>query len=93
MRNRCNVLSGVKFSVCDLSGRVIACGVTDENGELLFPCLPYGKYLVKQSCAPMGYAPVSEFREVEISPCRPHCTIRAENFVNCGTLRIVATEK
>lgn len=93
MRYCRKLLPGVKFSVYDLRGVLVACGVTDKNGELLFPTLPYGRYLVKQTYAPLGYAPINEFCEVEISPRRPHCVIRAENFVNSGTLLVVATEK
>ncbi len=60
-------LSGVVFGLFDADGKEIRRGETDENGELLFENLRYGKYVLKELEAKDGYLLDTETVNVEIT--------------------------
>jgi uncharacterized surface anchored protein len=48
------LLPNAKFRIYDEDGKIVAEGVTDENGLVTFT-LPYGKYSYQEYEAPVGY--------------------------------------
>lgn len=49
-------LEGATFHLCDLSGNIIAAGVTGQDGTLTFEGFEAGSYVIKEAKAPEGYA-------------------------------------
>ena len=41
-------LRGAKFVLYNACGQSVACGVTNDNGEICFDNLPLGKYYLKE---------------------------------------------
>lgn len=82
-------LSGAKFVLMDCHHEQIMCIKTDENGEALIDCLPYGKYYLREVEPPMGYHRCSE--EVEIVIDEDNCN-RCVEFINkrkTGSIKII----
>lgn len=82
-------LCGAKFALLDACGNEIACAVTNECGELVFDCLPCGRYFIREICAPQGYKLNDECAEVVI--CEKNCH-RVVEFVNTrvtGSIKVV----
>lgn len=48
-------LEGAEFAVKNAAGEVIAEGVTDKDGIILFENLPFGEYTYQETKAPAGY--------------------------------------
>ncbi|MFC6163948.1 SpaA isopeptide-forming pilin-related protein [Lactiplantibacillus dongliensis] len=48
-------LAGAAFDLRDVSGNLVASGVTAENGQVMFNNLTYGTYQVVETTAPAGY--------------------------------------
>jgi len=48
-------LAGATFDLRDAAGRLVASGVTAENGQVIFNHLAYGRYQVVETIAPAGY--------------------------------------
>ncbi len=72
-------LPGAKFVLMDACGNELMCGITNENGELIFDCLPYGKYYVKELEAPCGFEKSNECFEVIVCD---DCYCRRVEVVN-----------
>lgn len=49
------MLSGARFGLYTQSGKQVASGVTNENGEVVFHDIPYGDYTVRELESPEGY--------------------------------------
>lgn len=60
-------LSGVEFGLYDLEGNEIAKGVTDENGELIFENIRFGKYEIKELTPKTGYYKNEDVISAEIT--------------------------
>lgn len=60
-------LSGVEFGLYDADGNELAKGVTDDNGELIFNNLRFGKYEVRELSAKDGYYKVEDTFSAEIT--------------------------
>ncbi|MCI9519035.1 MAG: hypothetical protein HFK08_07250 [Clostridia bacterium] len=82
-------LSGAKFVLCDECGKEIACAVTNENGELIFDCLPCGKYFLHEVCAPQGYQKSDECVEVVVSGDKPRRLVEFVNTRITGSIRVI----
>ena len=65
-RNGHGVL-GAKFDIINASGAVVATLTTDANGKATSAPLAYGKYTVKETFAPEGYATPNFSTEVNIT--------------------------
>lgn len=48
-------LSGARFGLYTQSGKQVASGVTNADGEVVFHDIPYGDYVLKELEAPEGY--------------------------------------
>lgn len=82
-------LSGAKFVLLDCHREQIMCVKTDENGEALIDCLPYGKYYLKEIEPPQGYHRCSEEVEIVIDESSNH---RLAEFINkrkTGSIKII----
>lgn len=82
-------LRGARFVLYDCLGNAVACGVTDERGELCFRNLPLGKYYVQEVESPCGYEKCSDCKEVNIS--HSACNEKLE-FVNSrvtGSIKVI----
>lgn len=82
-------LCGAKFVLMDECGKEIACAVTNECGELIFDCLPCGKYFVKEICAPAGYQLNETCAEVTIGECGMHRLVEFVNKRQTGSIKVV----
>ena len=82
-------LAGAKFALYDDCGKHIACGVTDCRGELLFECLPHGKYFVKETDAPFGFEKSEEVAEVVICGKNSHKTVEFFNKRKTGSICVI----
>ena len=79
-------MKGIAFEVIDVSeNRVVATLVTDENGyattakpEVPEGSLPYGKYIVREKNAPIGYLPIKDI-EVSIDENKEVVTLDIKN--------------
>lgn len=60
-------LSGVEFGLFDAQGNETVRGTTDENGELVFGNIRYGKYCIRELTPKEGYLKSDKAVEVEIS--------------------------
>jgi hypothetical protein len=90
MKNCGNVrLPGAKFVLIDECGRELACGVTNDCGELEFDCLPPGKYYIKELEAPCGYEKSRECAEVRLCDCSLHRCVEFVNERKKGSIKIV----
>lgn len=72
-------LSNVEFGLFDLEGNEIARGTTDENGEILFEDIRYGKYQIRELKAQKGYQKNEEIIEVDITEDGQTCTVELIN--------------
>lgn len=82
-------LAGAKFALCDCEGRTVACGVTNSCGEIVFDCLPFGKYYLRELEAPCGYTKCDEVVEVCISECSAHECVEFVNVKKTGSIKVV----
>ena len=62
-----DLLPGVEFGLYDLQGKEIAKGVTDDNGELVFENIRFGKYELKELNQKDGYYKNEDIIPVEIT--------------------------
>lgn len=81
-------LPNAKFVITDNCGQEIACGVTDENGKLVFDCLPFGTYFIKEVQPPCGYKPNKEVYKVIICAGSLHPMIEVVNEQEKGSITI-----
>ena len=49
-------LEGAEFTLYDSNGNVVKAALTDKNGSITFKNLIYGKYIIKETKAPIGFA-------------------------------------
>ncbi len=82
-------LCGAKFVLCDECGKEIACGVTNECGELIFDPLPCGRYFIREICAPEGYKLNEECVEVVVGCGNMHRLVEFVNTRECGSIKVV----
>ena len=62
-----------------MEGNEIARGTTDENGEILFEDIRYGKYQIRELKAQKGYQKNEEIIEVDITEDGQTCTVELIN--------------
>lgn len=76
-------VSGAEYTVFDSDNKVIKTDVTDEQGKIIFSELPWGKYTVKETGAPIGY----QLNETEYS-----VEINRDTVMNTISIRTVDTQ-
>lgn len=74
-------LAGATFVVTDMNDSEVDVGITDKAGRLRFS-LPYGKYIVKETKAPIGYKKNKVSKVISINSKTPIVTKTFENFVH-----------
>ncbi len=93
MNNNCTCnkikLQGAKFVLFDECGKAVACGVTDECGEICFNDLPLGKYYLKEAEAPCGWCKSDECCEVIIDECKRNERVEFTNYKLTGSIKVV----
>ncbi|MBM7715162.1 fimbrial isopeptide formation D2 family protein/LPXTG-motif cell wall-anchored protein [Bacillus thermophilus] len=72
-------LAGAEFELRDLEGNVIKSGVTNDNGELSFKELDYGKYQLVETKAPEGYRKLTKPIDVTVDKSNHEQTITVDN--------------
>ena len=82
-------LPGAKFVLMDECGNEIACGVTDNCGELVFDCLPFGRYYIKELEAPCGFEKSCECFEAVICPNNETGCVEVVNKQKTGCIKVV----
>ena len=82
-------LCGAKFVLCDECGKEIACGVTNECGELIFDPLPCGRYFIREICAPEGYKLNEECGEVVVTFGHNQPLVESANTCECDNIKVV----
>ncbi|MDR2202177.1 MAG: prealbumin-like fold domain-containing protein [Clostridiales bacterium] len=87
-KRNCVKLPDARFVLMDKCGNEIACGTTNDRGEIEFDCLPLGTYYVKEIQAPCGYERCDECIEVTICPAKPLRCVDVFNEQVKGGIRI-----
>ena len=82
-------LPGVKFALLNKCGQEIACGVTDRCGELVFDCLPLGRYFIKELEAPCDFERSDKLVEVCIGCEHPHRAVEIINEKRKGSIKVL----
>ncbi|AQM58610.1 SpaA isopeptide-forming pilin-related protein [Clostridium baratii] len=85
-----NVLSGAKFKLVQ-NDKVIATGITDNNGKLVFSNIPKGDYQVIEEQAPTGYLISNQATNVKVSDSKTS-TVKVTDKVITGKIRITKTD-
>ncbi len=85
-------LSGVGYKVYDANGNEVREGYTDENGELVFEDLTYGKYSYQEFKAPEGFVIDEALYDFEIIEDGQKITVRRENDAVQGSIIIHKTD-
>ena len=62
-----NLLPGAEFTLYDATGKKVKTAISNQNGEVLFENIAFGKYLIKETDAPIGYELNEEEYEVSIT--------------------------
>lgn len=86
--NQYTKLPGAKFVIIDCNGTEIACGTTDSCGKLVFDCLPFGTYYIKELVAPCGYKKTDATYKVSIGCDSEHACIDIINEQKKGSITI-----
>jgi len=84
-------LAGAKFILCDDCGNQLACGVTNQKGEVVFDCLPFGKYIVKEIEAPCGFEKSNNCATVCIDGKNSNQTVEFANRRLTGSIKVIST--
>lgn len=82
-------LPGAKFALLNCEGQSIACGETNCSGEIIFDCLPFGKYFIKEIEAPCGYEQTNECVEIVIGCQKQHRCVEFVNIKQSGSIKVV----
>lgn len=86
-------LAGATFAVYDEDGNVVDTQTTDENGQVEFKALRYGKYTVKETEAPENYKLLDKEFDFEIVVNGVTVERTIENDVKTGNLIIKKTSE
>ncbi len=62
-----NALEGAEFTLYDENNRIVETAVSDRDGKVVFENLKDGRYFVKETKAPEGYALVNEAKIVDVA--------------------------
>lgn len=74
-----NLISGVEFALYSSDGNEVSRGVTDENGELIFENIRFGKYELREIKPKDGYLKNEEVISVEITENEQVLTFEVSN--------------
>lgn len=88
-KNNCKRLSGAKFILLDENMQELTCGVTNQCGELIFECLPYGTYYLKEFEAPCGYTVSDEIMQIIIDEDNTYRYVECINTKPNGKIKVV----
>ena len=86
-------LAGIKFELRAKCGCVIACGKTDECGELKFEGLPNGIYYLTEVESKHGWERDNKPICIEISDQNQHKCVEVINKKNCGSIKVIKLGK
>ena len=62
-----DLIANIKFNLYDQNNTLIESKYTDQNGEVIFDNLPFGKYIIKEENCNSNYVINDEVYEVELS--------------------------
>lgn len=79
-------LKDAEFEIKDANGKVVDKLTTDDKGRTISVFLPYGKYTVKETKAPIGYLLPNKGYSFEIKNNLETIKLKAENQVITGTV-------
>ena len=82
-------LAGIKFELRAKCGCLIACGKTNECGEIKFDNLPFGCYVLTEVEGQKGWISDNKSVLVEICEDKPHKCIEVFNKRNIGSIKVV----
>ena len=82
-------LSGVKFELRAKCGCLIACGRTNECGEVKFENLPFGCYVLTEVEGRSGWISENKSILVEICEEKPHKVVEVCNKKNNGSIKLI----
>lgn len=86
-------LAGIKFELRAKCGCIIACGKTNECGELVFRDLPFGTYHLVEAESQKGWQSDGRPICVEITDEKPHKCVEVFNNRDIGSIKIIKTGK
>ena len=81
-QNKEKVLEGAVFTIYNEQGQEVTKGTTDKEGKLKFENLPYGKYTLKETKAPIGYKLNESAIEFSIDEDGKVLSYQVQNEVN-----------
>ena len=90
-----NPLMGVSFNLLNSAGGVVGNGVTDSNGEMLFPMLSLGDYYLQETETLPGFVLDSAKHKVSVSTNGQitQITLTNERSPAIGSLKLVKTDE
>ncbi|KGX84743.1 SpaA isopeptide-forming pilin-related protein [Pontibacillus litoralis] len=86
-------LPDAEFELRDAENKVVASGITGEEGKLTFDNLPLGNYQLVETKAPDGYHLSTEPIDVQITGDNPVVQLTVENTEILGSVKIVKTDQ
>lgn len=86
-------LAGVKFELRAKCGCLIACGKTNECGEIKFHDLPFGTYFLVEVEPQKGWQCDNKPICVEICEDNPHKCVEVFNKRNIGSIKVIKCGK
>ena len=84
-------LCGVKYELRARCGCLIACGRTNEHGELKFDKLPFGTYILTEIESAKGFVRDPRPITVEICDDKPHKVVETVNHRETGDITVIKT--
>ena len=82
-------LRGAKFVLYNACGQSVACGVTNDNGEICFDNLPLGKYYLMEVVAPCGFEISDVYCVVVICENKRRECVEFVNVKLTGSIKVV----
>ena len=82
-------LQGIKFELRAKCGCLIACGKTNECGEIKFDNLPFGSYVLTEVEGQKGWLCDNKSILVEICEEKPHKVVEVFNKRNIGSIKVI----
>ncbi len=88
--NRSQALADAVFELRNTAGAVLTSGTTNDNGELCFPNLALGTYMLMETVTPSGFQPNPNPITVTLTQCEQRVFLEITNLPQAGTVTATA---